>query len=178
MSKCPRMGKLKTKTVTLCLQQPPYRRSADYADDGPSLDMQPRPPMRTSNPLPGAQRGQGNMYHRSPSPGPTDSFSPPSSSKPRPAPRPPRMQPSPPKPQPRQTPSPPVNRPGSGPNIRDQLVSPPAGDQLKDSGRPDSSGKPPGEQILYKYNMTINITDHLIRVYSIAAHQICQEQVA
>ena len=99
-------------------------------------------------PPPGSQRGQNNFYNRSPSPNLAETFPPSPASKPRPAPRPPRMQPMPPKPQPRRTPSP--NRPGSGGNARDQLLSPPAGDQVnKDTNRPDSAGRPPGLWQLY-----------------------------
>lgn len=119
---------------------PMFRRSGEMLDDGPSLDMQPAPPMRASNPAPGAQRGLSNYYNRTPSPNPAESFPP--STRPRPAPRPPRMQPSPPKPQIRNTPSP-VNRPGSGSNLRD-LTSPPSGDQSGRESRPDSGGRPPG----------------------------------
>ncbi|XP_060599781.1 uncharacterized protein LOC132753347 isoform X3 [Ruditapes philippinarum] len=121
--------------------QSPYRRSSEnMSEDSHSMDMQPRPPMRASNPAPGAQRSHDNFYNRSPSPNPAESFPP---NRPRPAPRPPRLQPAPPKPQPRNSPSP-VNRPGSGSNLRD-LTSPPSGDQSgRESSRPDSSGRPPG----------------------------------
>lgn len=120
--------------------QQSYRRSAEFAEEPSLMDMQPRPPIRASNPAPGAYRGVDNFYNRSPSPNPAESFSP--SGRPRPAPRPPRIQPSPPKPQPRNTPSP-VNRPSSGSNLRD-LTSPPSGDQSGRESRPDSAGRPPG----------------------------------
>ncbi|XP_052224154.1 SH3 and multiple ankyrin repeat domains protein 3-like isoform X2 [Dreissena polymorpha] len=130
---------------------PSYRRSTDYNDDinGPSMDMQVRPPMRSSNPLPGAQRGPVNYYNnRTPSPNLAETFPPSQAnrSRPSPAPRPARLQPTPPKPQQRQTPSPPAatgNRPGSG--SRDSLLSPPSSDQANRDSRPDSGGnKPPG----------------------------------
>ena len=126
-----------------CYQQkPPYRRSADFAEESNGMDMQPQPPLRSSNPLPGTQRsGPGNLFNRLPmSANPADTF-PPADSRPRPAPRPPRMQPAPPKPQQRQTPSPPANRPNSGSN-RDNLLSPPSSDQ---ANKIESSGRPPGK---------------------------------
>jgi len=135
------------------LQQPSYKPQSDFQNmhsglPGPGGDMMQsrNPPVRASNPGPGAQRGPVNYFNRTPSPNLENTFPPGPgagpANRPRPAPRPPRMAPSPPKPQQRQTPSPPANRPISG--SRESLLSPPSSDQSS-SNRPDSAGnKPPG----------------------------------